>query len=54
MFPTNSKTKSDGKTAEVIEDVARWMKASVTVDWDLVNANRAAFNERWNKQVERK
>ena len=54
MFPTNSKTKSEGKTAEVISDVSRWMKSAITVDWDLVNANRAALNERWNKQVERK
>ena len=54
MFPTNSKTKSEGKTAEVISDVGRWMKSAITVDWDLVNANRAALNERWNKQVERK
>ena len=54
MFPTYSKTKSEGKTAEVISDVGRWMKSAITVDWDLVNANRAALNERWNKQVERK
>ena len=54
MFPTNSKTKSDGETAKVINDVAGWMKSSVTVDWDAVNANRAAINDRWNKQVERK
>ncbi|MCF8210361.1 MAG: ABC transporter substrate-binding protein [Rhodoferax sp.] len=54
MFPTNSKTKSDGTAADVITNVNGWMKSAITVDWDLVNANRSTLNERWNKQVERK
>ena len=29
------------------------MKNAVTLDWDSINANRPAWNTRWNRTIER-
>jgi putative spermidine/putrescine transport system substrate-binding protein len=29
------------------------MKTAVTIDWDSINANRPAWNARWNKTIEK-
>ena len=40
-------------TALTVAQISQWMKNAVTLDWDSVNANRPAWNARWNKNVER-
>ena len=36
-----------------VAQITQWMKNAVTLDWDSVNANRPAWNARWNKTIER-
>jgi putative spermidine/putrescine transport system substrate-binding protein len=52
--PSNAKTKpaTEASAAEfkVLND---YMKTAVTVDWDTINENRPAWNQRWNRSVER-
>ena len=36
-----------------VATVNGYMKTAVTVDWDTINANRPAWNARWNKTIER-
>ena len=40
-------------TALTVAQISQWMKNAVTLDWDSVNANRPAWNARWNKTIER-
>ena len=40
-------------TALTVAQINQWMKNAVTLDWDSVNANRPAWNARWNKTIER-
>lgn len=35
------------------EQFAEYMKTAVTVDWDVINENRPAWNVRWNRIIER-
>ena len=53
QLPTNPKTPATGDAAAQVAKINGWMKNAVTVDWDSVNANRPAWNARWNKTVER-
>jgi putative spermidine/putrescine transport system substrate-binding protein len=53
QIPTNPKAPAVGEGATQVADITRWMKTAVTLDWDSVNANRPAWNARWNKTIER-
>jgi putative spermidine/putrescine transport system substrate-binding protein len=52
--PSNAKTKptTDASAAE-FKALNEYMKTAVTIDWDTVNENRPAWNQRWNRTVER-
>lgn len=53
QIPTNPKAPAVGEGAAQVAQISQWMKNAVTLDWDSVNANRPAWNTRWNKTVER-
>ena len=53
QIPTNPKAPAVGEGAAQVAQISQWMKNAVTLDWDSVNANRPAWNARWNKNVER-
>src|SRR3989344_5496671 len=53
QIPTNPKAPAVGEGAEQVAKINQWMKNAVTLDWDSVNANRPAWNTRWNKTIER-
>jgi putative spermidine/putrescine transport system substrate-binding protein len=53
QIPTNPKAPAVGEGATQVADITKWMKSAVTLDWDSVNANRPAWNARWNKSIER-
>lgn len=53
QLPTNPKTPATGDAAKQVAQINEWMKNAATVDWDSVNANRPAWNARWNKTIER-
>ena len=50
---TNPKAPVVGEGVAQVADISKWMKNAVTLDWDAVNANRPAWNARWNKTIER-
>ncbi|UUZ67002.1 ABC transporter substrate-binding protein [Polaromonas sp. P2-4] len=52
-IPSNSKTKATGAAAALVKQMNEYMKTATTVDWDVINENRPAWNARWNKTVER-
>jgi putative spermidine/putrescine transport system substrate-binding protein len=53
QIPSNAKTPAKGATAALVKQMSDYMKTAVTVDWDVINENRPAWNQRWNKTVER-
>ncbi len=53
QIPTNPKAPAVGDGVQQVADINKWMKNAVTLDWDAVNANRPAWNARWNKTIER-
>ena len=53
QIPTNPKAPAVGEGAAQVAQISQWMKNAVTLDWDSVNANRPAWNARWNKTIER-
>ncbi len=53
QIPTNPKAPVVGEGVAQVADISKWMKNAVTLDWDAVNANRPAWNARWNKTIER-
>ena len=53
QIPTNPKAPVVGDGIPQVANITKWMKTAVTVDWDSINANRPAWNARWNKTVER-
>jgi putative spermidine/putrescine transport system substrate-binding protein len=53
QIPTNPKAPVVGDGIPQVAAITQWMKTAVTVDWDSINANRPAWNARWNKTVER-
>ncbi|WP_443112098.1 ABC transporter substrate-binding protein [Aquabacterium sp. OR-4] len=53
QIPTNPKAPVVGEGVAQVAAISKWMKTAVTVDWDSINANRPAWNARWNKTVER-
>ncbi len=53
QIPSNAKAPARGASAELVKQMNGFMKSAVTVDWEVINENRAAWNQRWNKTVER-
>ena len=53
QIPTNPKAPVIGDSVEQVAQINKWMKNAVTLDWDSINANRPAWNTRWNKTIER-
>lgn len=53
QIPTNPKAPVAGDGVQQVANITKWMKTAVTLDWDSVNANRPAWNARWNKTIER-
>jgi putative spermidine/putrescine transport system substrate-binding protein len=53
QIPTNPKAPAVGEGAAQVAQITQWMKNAVTLDWDSINANRPAWNTRWNKSIER-
>ena len=53
QIPTNPKAPVVGESATQVANINKWMKAAVTIDWESINANRPAWNARWNKTIEK-
>ena len=53
QLPTNPKTVAKGDGVAQLARLKEWMKTAIVVDWDTINANRPAWNQRWNRNVER-
>jgi putative spermidine/putrescine transport system substrate-binding protein len=53
QIPSNPKAKASGDAATTVKQMNEYMKTARTVDWDVINENRPAWNARWNKTVER-
>ena len=53
QIPTNPKAPVVGEGAAQVAAINGYMKTAITVDWDSINANRPAWNARWNKTIER-
>ena len=53
QIPTNPNAPVVGEGVEQVAKVNQWMKNAVTLDWDSINANRPAWNTRWNRTIER-
>lgn len=53
QIPTNPKAPVVGESEAQVDAIKGYMKTAITVDWDSINANRPAWNARWNKTIER-
>ena len=53
QIPTNPKAPAVGDGVQQVADINKWMKTAVTIDWNSINANRPAWNARWNKTIEK-
>ena len=53
QIPTNPKAPAVGEGAAQVAQISQWMKNAVTLDWESINANRPAWNARWNKTIEK-
>ena len=53
QIPTNPKAPAVGEGVAQVAAINGYMKTAVTVDWESINANRPAWNARWNKTIER-
>lgn len=52
--PSNAKTQpATEASAKEFKALNEYLKTAVTVDWDTINENRPAWNQRWNRVVER-
>lgn len=52
--PSNAKTKpTTDASAREFKKLNEYLKTAVSVDWDTINENRPAWNQRWNRVVER-
>jgi putative spermidine/putrescine transport system substrate-binding protein len=54
MGPVNKLAKVDGDTARKVIYGNDFVSRLIFPDWTYINANRAAWTERWNKEVERR
>ena len=53
QIPTNPKAPVVGEGVAQVAAINGYMKTAITVDWESINANRPAWNARWNKTIER-
>lgn len=53
QIPTNPKAPAVGEGVAQVAAINNYMKTAITVDWESINANRPAWNARWNKTIER-
>ncbi|QHJ00623.1 extracellular solute-binding protein [Xylophilus rhododendri] len=53
IVPTNPKAPVVGAGIQQVAEIKEWLKNAITVDWASVNANRSAWNSRWNRTIER-
>ena len=53
QIPTNPKAPAVGEGVAQVAAINGYMKTAITVDWESINANRPAWNARWNKTIER-
>jgi putative spermidine/putrescine transport system substrate-binding protein len=54
IVPSNP--NAEASTPEAAAKLAQFqnnMKTAVTLDWDVINANRSEWNARWNRTIER-
>ena len=54
LGPLNRLAKLDAETAARVIYGSESVAKMVIPDWEVVNANRAAWSERWNKEIERR
>jgi len=54
LSPLNKNARLDPKTAETVLYGPEQIEKLVIPNWEVVNAQRAAWTERWNKEVERR
>lgn len=53
-YPSNAATKpATEASAREFKVLSDFLKTAVTVDWDTINENRPAWNQRWNRSIER-
>nr|WP_086059033.1 ABC transporter substrate-binding protein [Bordetella genomosp. 9] len=52
-FPSNRTVQADAGNQDMLKQFQTYMETVKVLDWDAVNATRAAFNARWNRTVER-
>ncbi|AOB33141.1 spermidine/putrescine ABC transporter substrate-binding protein [Bordetella sp. H567] len=52
-FPSNRKVQADPANQDMLKQFQTYMETAKVLDWDAINATRAAFNARWNRTVER-
>ncbi len=51
-FPSNTKVQATAEMKPYLEQFQGYMQTAKVMDWDLINANRQAWNMRWNRTVE--
>lgn len=51
--PTNTKVQVSGTAAAEQARMNGFVKAARAVDWDEINKNRAVWNTRWSRTIER-
>lgn len=55
QIPSNPKSQAVGDVAQArLKQFTKYMENAVVVDWDAINTNRPAWNQRWNRTVESK
>jgi len=52
LGPVNKQAKLDPEVAKQVIYSNEFIEKMVILNWPVVNANRAAWTERWNKEVE--
>jgi putative spermidine/putrescine transport system substrate-binding protein len=52
-FPSNRKVQANPENEQALKQFQSYMETAKVLDWDAINATRAAFNARWNRTVER-
>lgn len=53
QIPSNPNTPTTDKTRGQVEAMKRYLETAITIDWDQVNEQRPAWNDRWNRSIER-
>jgi putative spermidine/putrescine transport system substrate-binding protein len=53
IVPTNPGAPVVGAGVAQVAQISGWLKNAIAVDWVSINANRPAWNARWNRSIER-